>query len=626
MRLSFLLRGTNRESDSGALGTPLADKALLAGILLLTAVVFLPTLRFQFVYDDQGQIVENTLIHAWRFVPEYFQGQVWQYLFPNAPANYYRPLNVLWFRINHALFGLQPVGWHASAIVLHLLATALVFSIVRRITARSLLAAVAALLFGVHPTRHEVVAWVSGTTESLCAVLFLSAFLAYLLSRERWTTGWMAVSCLLYAAGLLAKETAMLLPLLILTHSYLYGVRQDQSAPLAPWQRLSQAAERASVYAPLAILYLVARIQILHGFSHAQTAVSLPALLLTLPSVLFFYMKQWLLPIRLSVFYDLPLRTRWDLLHVVLPLAALAAAAGALWFFRRKLGAREMSFALVAIVVPLVPALHLSLFAPGELVHDRYAYLPGLGAALLVALALQPLFKGRLVFGLPQRLVILMLSLVLPLSYSTANASSYWVNDLVLFEHAHRLAPENATARNNYAVQLARHGEQGAAISMLEKLVQERPDYFLGVYNLGRLLYEINLMGAAEHYLQQARKIDPGMADAHLQLGMISLRTGRVSEAESNFRRALALRPRDPKYHFALGVALAHRGNCALARSEFAAALSLNPGLLRAQEQMDKCGTENAAEDSANSAGHSSSVPLPAAPAGAAPLAPVKGP
>jgi len=626
VRLSFLLRWTNRRSDSAALGRPATDKALLAGIIVLTALIYLPTLRFEFVYDDQGIIVENTLVHSWRFVPEYFQGQLWQHLFPNAPANYYRPISALWFRINHALFGLHPSGWHASAIVLHLLATALVFSIVRRITDRPLLAAVAALLFAVHPTRHEVVAWVSGTTESLSAVLFLSAFLAYLKARERWTVAWMSFSCLLYAAGLLAKETAIVLPGLILGHAYLYGVGQSGTAALTPWQRLAQAAARASVYVPVAILYLVVRIQVLHGFSHAQTAVSVSTMLLTLPSVLFFYLKQWLLPIRLSEFYDLPLRTRWDLLHVALPLAALGAAAGALWYFRRKLGAREVIFALVAIAVPLLPVLYLSVFPRGELVHDRYLYLPGLGAALLVALALQPLCKGRLVFGMPQRLVLAMLALVLPLSYSTANASSYWVNDYVLFEHAYRVAPQNATARNNYAVQLALQGAPGTAITMLEDLVHERPDHFLGAYNLGRVLYEVNLVGAAEYFLHRARKIDPGMPDTYLQLGMICVKTGRAAEAESHFRRALALRPHNPKSHFALGVAMSLRGNCALARAEFAQALSLDPGFKQAREQMDNCG--------AASPGVSSKNPLGQAPQAAAfppsssnpGLAPAKGP
>jgi tetratricopeptide (TPR) repeat protein len=160
-------------------------------------------------------------------------------------------------------------------------------------------------------------------------------------------------------------------------------------------------------------------------------------------------------------------------------------------------------------------------------------------------------------------------------------------------------------------------------MTMLEKLVQERPDYYLGSYNLGRLLYEINLLGAAEHYLQQARKIDPAIPDAYLQLGMICIRTGRAAEAESHFRRALALRPRDPRYHFALGVALAQRGDCPLARSEFAEALSLNPGLLHAREQMDKCGTGGLAVVSGKPISHG----LAATPAAArAPLAPVKGP
>ena len=487
--MSLSLSRANNESDPAAPSASLSDKALLVGVLAITALLYLPTLNYEFVYDDQGQIVDNALVHAWRFVPEYFQGHVWQYLYPNAPANYYRPLNVLWFRINDALFGLKPIGWHASAVALHLLATVLAFWIVRRVTDRPLVAAVAALLFGIHPTRHEVVAWVSGTTESLLAVLFLSGFLAYLASRERRTTGWMCVSCFFYAASLLAKETAIVLPALVLMHALLYGVRRVQSTPLTSWQRSCQAAARASVYIPIAILYLVIRIHVLHGFSHVQIRVSVSTLLLTMPSVLYFYLKQWLVPVRMTLFYDLPFRTHWELPHVALPLGALGAAAAALWRFRRRLGTREMAFALAAMVLPLLPVLYVSVFPAGELVHDRYMYLPGLGAALLVGLALQPLCKGRLVFGLPQRLVLVMLPIILALSYSTANASSYWVDEFNLFQHAQRMAPESILARNNYAIQLAHHGYQGAGIAMLQKLVDERPTYFLANYNLGRLLY-----------------------------------------------------------------------------------------------------------------------------------------
>ncbi len=149
-------------------------------------------------------------------------------MFPNASANYYRPMNFLWFRVNDALFGLQPAGWHVMAILLHLLATALVFAIARRVTGRPLVAAVASLLFGIHPTRHEVVAWVSGTTESLWAVFFLLAFLAYLKSPGQDVSALEhAISCLAAGAGHMAKETAIVLPIVIFAHTWLYGSSAD---------------------------------------------------------------------------------------------------------------------------------------------------------------------------------------------------------------------------------------------------------------------------------------------------------------------------------------------------------------------------------------------------------------
>jgi protein O-mannosyl-transferase len=536
-------------------------------------------------------------------------------VFSHPSGNYYRPLVMLLFRINHALFGLKPAGWHAYTLLLHLLATALVFSILRRITERPLVAGVAALVFGVHPVHHEVVAWVSSTTESLCAVLLLAAFLAYLKSRERFLTVWMSISCLAYAAALLAKETALILPGLIFAHACLYGVRESEIATPAFGQRLRQAVLRTSVYVPIAILYMVVRIKILHGFAPLHAALPLSAVLLSLPSVLFFYLRQWLLPLQLSEFYDLPIQMNWNTLYVLLPLTVVFTVAGALWYFRRKMGTRELTLGVIFVALPLLPALSLPVFPPGELVHDRYFYLSSIGASLIVALALQPLTKGGLVFRLPRRLVLVMLTLILPLCYSTANATSYWVNNFILFEHAHNVAPRNAKARTNYALELWVKGDRVGALNMLEGVVRERPEYYLANYNLGRMLYDAHLFPEAEDSLQQARRISPDEPDPYFHLGMIRIRTGRLDEAESEFRQALALRPDDPKLHFALGAVMAEQGNCPVARSEFSQALSLDPKLTGAQEQKDKCGVAAAVP----SAGPGS-MPV------RVPLAPVKGP
>jgi hypothetical protein len=284
--------------------------AVLVGILGLAALVYAGTLRFPFVYDDNGQIVQNALVQAWRFVPQYFRGQVWQYLFPNAPANYYRPLNMLWFRLNDALFGLHPAGWHAATVLLHLVAICLVYLLARRLTGRPAVAGLTAIFFAIHPMRHEVVAWVSGSTESLWSVFFLCSFLAYLESREQNRAAWMAASCALYLAALLSKETSIVLPGVVFAHAWLY--HHDPAADAQPPARgaAKDALQNAAIYAPVACIYLAVRIHALHGFSHSQTRLSPATFLLTLPSVIIFYVSQWLLPLRTSEFYDTPLIPR----------------------------------------------------------------------------------------------------------------------------------------------------------------------------------------------------------------------------------------------------------------------------------------------------------------------------
>src|ERR1700726_231915 len=132
----LLSREQSEKVETGIVENAAIDPALLASVLVFTAAVYATTIRFKFVYDDTGYIVETALVHSWRFVPLYFQGDVWQYLFPNSPGNYYRPMNLLWTCLNDALFGLHPAGWHVMAIVLHLCATLLVFFVARRLTAR----------------------------------------------------------------------------------------------------------------------------------------------------------------------------------------------------------------------------------------------------------------------------------------------------------------------------------------------------------------------------------------------------------------------------------------------------------------------------------------------------------
>jgi protein O-mannosyl-transferase len=566
-----------------------SERVMLGTVLGLTVLVYAATLRFEFVYDDQTQILRNTMVHSWRFVPRYFKGGEWQDLFRFAAANYYRPFNFLWFRVNDAVFGLRPMGWHATAVLLHILVTVLAYGVARRLTRRSLVAALTALTFAVHPMKHEVVAWVSGTTESLWSAFFFASFLAYLKSRDGRRALWMAISALLFAGALLSKETAIVLPAVVFAHAWIYGSRTEEDAPESIWKRIRKAAALAMLYAPVTAAYLAVRLRVLHGFSHPQVSVPLRTVLFTAPSVAFFYLRHWLLPVQTSEAYSLSTWPAFNFLHVGGPILELVLLCALLWLFRNKLGQREVIFGAIWMIAPLLPVLDIAVLPQGDLVHDRYFYLPSFGASLILALALEKLAHGAPVFGYPRRLVLTTVVLTGLLAYGTANAASYWRDQYSLFEHAYRVAPNDVFVRVNYAIELGRRGDYEKAFPMLQQVLKEQPNNWLANYNLGRICYEVGLLPMSEMYLERTAQLNPDIPETYLQLGLIDMKTNRLVLAEGNMRKALARRPEEPTFLFALGVTLKQENNCDEARKKFAQALSLEPGFPHAQEQLDKC-------------------------------------
>ncbi len=53
---------------------------LLSIALVATVAAYIRTLPYQFVYDDTDQIVKNTAVHSWAFVPHYFASDVWPHV------------------------------------------------------------------------------------------------------------------------------------------------------------------------------------------------------------------------------------------------------------------------------------------------------------------------------------------------------------------------------------------------------------------------------------------------------------------------------------------------------------------------------------------------------------------
>jgi tetratricopeptide (TPR) repeat protein len=552
--------------------------------MLACAIAFLayvPTLGFPFVYDDKPQIVQNPAIHAWRYWPHYFTSHAWAELYPNVSGNYYRPLFLLWFRLNHAMFGLDPKGWHLTTVLCHVAATYMVFALVHRLAASRWIAFSAATLFALHPVHMESVAWVSGVTDPLMAVFLIGSFLAYLRFREGNRGGWMGLALALFALGLLAKETAVVLGPLVFVYAWLYAEERSGIS------RLAFALKHSLAFLALTILYLALRAHVLRGLSHSVTPVTWGAMAMTEPSIVWLYVRHLLLPVGLSGLYGLPYIDNPASAAFLVPTALLLALILVLaWGIRRLEDARLAWFACCWMALPILPVLWLRAYAEGDIAHDRYLYIPSIGFVLLVSLFLHEIANHWRVSHKTLQLAGLA---VLALAYvlGTVTQQTYWASDLLLYGRAYQIAPHDNLICNDLGAALMDAGNSGDAIALYSQVLAREPGFWLSNYNLGYTYYKIGKLQEAELYLRRAININATDSDEYIYLGLSIWRQGRADEAVQYVQRAIQIRPSASGYHFVLAMIRRDQNDIPAAESELNLELQYHPESTAARQQLD---------------------------------------
>ena len=150
-------------------GLSARQAAMLCGILLVTVVIFLPSLRNGWVLDDRQEFIDNKLIHSWSFVWDSFRYDNWWFRNPNRlpQSSYYRPLENVWFAANLWIFGLRPALWHLAKIVLHVVVVALCFRLAQLLTGDIAVGLLTAAIFAVMPAHTGAVVFASAIPEPL---------------------------------------------------------------------------------------------------------------------------------------------------------------------------------------------------------------------------------------------------------------------------------------------------------------------------------------------------------------------------------------------------------------------------------------------------------------------------
>lgn len=503
---------------------------IITCLLFVTFLVHARSIGFGFCdLDDTHQIVENPALH-WSDAPDYFVKDVWS----NSQAQYrtyYRPLFLLWLLVNFQFFGLHPALWHLAAIALHGAVVVMVYRLGLRLMGNEVGAAVAALLFAVHPSHVESVVWLSGITEPLTAVFFLGAFLQYLRWRETRRTLPMMMCALLTLLALLAKETAAALPLLIALYEWLFPSvpAEKHSAPVAAMIAAGPSFGGAAVYGCMRLFAM-----------HHVVFVNNPPtqVLLTWPLMLWDYLRMMVWPASLAIYYDARMLVHPSADNFWLPMAFLIGCAGllALAFARDK----RIAFLCCWWLLPIMPALvGLFTFPTADIIHDRYTYLSSVAFVLLVASGLSHLpGAGKKTIGGPA--VVLSLTIAFAFGMLTVRQTQVWTNGLTLYGHAVEVSPNNVRVRNLYAIQLFKAGDKSQAFALWKATLKLDPDAFDTNYALGVTLIEVGQRSQAEFYLRRACALERKKPEGFLVLADLLRSENRLDGALEVLRDGLS--------------------------------------------------------------------------------------
>jgi tetratricopeptide (TPR) repeat protein len=508
---------------------------LVSCLLAVAAlIVFSPALTCGFVnFDDPAYVTAN---------PHVRSGLSWsgvRWAATTTDAANWHPVTWLSHMMDCQLYDLRPAGHHLTSLVFHAANAVLLLLLLRRMTGALWPSAWVAALFALHPLRVESVVWISERKDVQSAFFGLLAMLSYVryaenlksqVSNFKFDYG---ETLVLFALALLAKPMLVTLPFVFLLLDF-WPLRRFPPRPRLIWEKIP--------FLVLTIGSCGMTFLAQQRGGAAITTAQFPFIkrLETIPLAYVDYLSKNILPVNLSSFYG------HGEIHMVAVIATalLLTAVTALVIWRRRPQPYLAVgwFWFLGMLVPVIGLLQVG----GQMIADRYTYLPCIGLWIMLAWAIQelpatqpPLRKAAI--------AVLLASLAIFAALTWRHAGVYKSGE-TLWKATLRVDPDSQISQDNLSKWLIENGRLTEARQQALAALSHWPD-------------------------------DPAAANC---LARISVREGKTDDAISYLVKYLALRPRDAEACDMLAHAWLKKGNADAAIAAFKKTVEINPGFSEA--------------------------------------------
>jgi len=504
-------------------------------IIVSCLVVYMPAMKGGFIWDDDTYITQNSLIAA----PDGLY-RIW---FSKEQPSQYFPLVYTIFRLEHKLWGFNPLGYHITNIILHIINSLLLWRLLRLLDVPG--AWLAAAIFALHPVQVESAAWITERKNVLMTFFFLLSLLAWMRFMEKPAVYFYFVSLVFYILALFSKTTACTLPAALVLILWMKNILIDKRR----WQQITPYVVLGLVMG----IFVVWREHYILGTSRLRLELNPVERLLLAARALWFYIGKLLWPTKLTFSYP-----KWDISWMqpvqYLWLIAWAIVGWCMWHWRERLG-RGVIAGIVFFVATLSPMLgFISLYTfRYTYVADHYQYVASIGLiAIIVALGCRAAAKIRL---LPIAAVIILAGygiLAWRQCHIYKNAETLWQDTLAK-------NPNCWIAHNNLGLMLQSAGKYEEAQNHYQQSLQTQPDNAEAHNNMGSILGIQDKLDEAVIHLRKSLELQPDFPTAHSNLGLALAKKKEYEEAIWHFREALRLNPNDAdsKYNLSVTINLA---------------------------------------------------------------------
>ncbi|MFA6924670.1 MAG: tetratricopeptide repeat protein [Bacteroidales bacterium] len=533
-------------------------------VIAITFLCFLPTLKCSFTnLDDQYYIINNPDIKNLSF-------NNIKILFSNFYVGNYQPLTMLTYAIENKISGLNPFVYHFTNFILHILNTLLVFVFIKKISSNINIAAIGAVLFGVHPLHVESVAWISERKDVLYAFFYIAGLITYLKYKEKNDVRFYMLTTLLFVFSCLSKAMAVPFSIMLLLIDYLQMKKVNFKIIIdkIPFLAISFVFGLVAIY-----------VQKMQGAStfinNVGSAYSGTDRFFLANYSLFFYLYKMFLPFGLAAIHPYPYKINDSIPMIYFISPIINFVVFGLVIYSAKKG-KKIIFGFLFFFFNVLQILQI-LSVGSAIAADRYFYISSIGLFYIIGDLYGNAIENPKYIKYKQIIVAITIVVVAVLSVLTFKQNKVWENSEKLWTQMIKVYPKNELAYFNRAVFYFENKQIDLALNDFSTAIERNPNYVQAISARLDILSKRNDFSNAINDINKLIQINPSDYENYIRRGTIYREMQKNSIAKEDFMKTIQLKPDNYAGYMNLAIQLCIEGNLNEAIINFDKAQKLSP-------------------------------------------------